>query len=483
MYQDQIIKSLLKTTEMNAIEALELIAGREEYIFTNLSNLGIYESIISYFDKYDKLPSSKYLIEHFTADKNEIGEDLEHILNDTELDISEDLVALVATQLKLNVKKVATEVSKSFGNKVKSGGTEQLNDDLANLVEELVSLESALDVKEHKRGLLAVNPSDIKTVQPAERYKKKYRKRQASESYYIGKFGIDKFDSTLGGINRSDMINILGFTNQGKSPFMRQLTYNFLQQGLNCVFVTLEMSFDSIEDAFYILHANNYKRFGFKVPRITSNKMKQTNLDKKEEDYLFNTVIPDFTSAADMGSLYIIQPENDEYSLNDLFNDVRKIHKTVMPIDILILDYATLMIPSKKVPSPDRDQINRMLRRLRMFALSFDKGRQLTILNAAQSNRNGFDHFLKNDNHLYDLSALSDYNSLERDATIILSIGQTPEDAAASQVRLQCLKSRESAKFLPHSITFDGETGVYMTHTSTDVSEEDALEMLDELDI
>lgn len=483
MYQEQIIKSFFNLPEQETIGALELISGREEFVFKSDLYLAIYESIIKYFDTFDKVPSAKYLIEHYTSDKNEIGEELEALMAKTDVEVTEDLTALVATQLKLNVKKQIAETAKSFSNKVKSGGTELLQDDLAGLIEDLVTYDSALDLKEHKRGLLAVNPNDIKTLQPAERYKKKYRKRQASDSYYIGKFGIEKLDDTLGGLNRSDMVNILGFSGQGKSTWMRQLGYNFLQQNLNVVFVTLEMSFDSIEDAFYVLHANNYKRFGFKCPRISSAKLKQTSLDKKEEQFLFDEVIPDFTSAPGMGSLYVIQPENDEYSINDLFADIRKIHKTIMPVDLLILDYATLMIPSKKVPSPDRDQTNRMLRRLRMFSLAFDKGRQLPIINACQSNRAGFDHFLKHDAHLYDLSALSDYNSLERDATIIMSVGQTPEDAAASQVRIQNLKSRESAKFLPFICTVDGASGTYLTSNSETISEDDALDMLNEIEI
>ena len=153
------------------MDALEIISGREEYVFKNLTYLTIYESIIKYFDSFDKIPSAKYLIEHYTADKSEIADELETLLNNSEVPVTDDLSALVATQLKLNIKKHAVDTTKQFSNKIKAGGTEQLIDDLSSLIEDVVTLESALDLKEHKRGLLAVNPNDIKTVQPLEKYK------------------------------------------------------------------------------------------------------------------------------------------------------------------------------------------------------------------------------------------------------------------------------------------------------------------------
>jgi hypothetical protein len=117
-----------------------------------------------------------------------------------------------------------------------------------------------------------------------------------------------------------------------------------------------------------------------------------------------------------------------------------------------------------------------------MFSLTFDRGRQLTILNAAQSNRGGYEAMLKHPNHLYDLSALSDYNALERDSTIIISVAQTPEDAAANQVRIQNLKSRETAKFLPFLATFDGETGTYHNQVSS-IDDDDAIDIIDQIEV
>ena len=132
--------------------------------------------------------------------------------------------------------------------------------------------------------------------------------KESDRGYYIGKLGSDTIDSAIGGLHNVDLINLGGFTNQGKSPFMRQITYNLLMQGLNCMFVSLEMDYSSIETSFYTLHANNYKVFGFSNPKVTTKEVREATLSEEEEDYLFNQVIEDFNNNDSYGSLYILQP-------------------------------------------------------------------------------------------------------------------------------------------------------------------------------
>lgn len=102
-----------------------------------------------------------------------------------------------------------------------------------------------------------------------------------------------------------------------------------------------------------------------------------------------------------------------------------------------------------------------------------------------QANRSGYDEACspKNQDHLYKMTAIGDYNSIERDSTHIISILQTPDMKAEGVAQLQHLKSRESALFPTHKVQFDGSSGWMRETASLDIDESTIVSAISELEL
>lgn len=120
---------------------------------------------------------------------------------------------------------------------------------------------------------------------------------------------------------------------------------------------------------------------------------------------------------------------------------------------------------------------------MRQEMLSFDGGNGFTYMGACQVNRKGYKDMLADKEHLYDMTAIGDYNSIERDSTVLLSVARTPEDENSRVSRIQNLKARDNKTASPFIINFDGATGLYFSAGTDDISDEDALQQLEELEI
>lgn len=464
-----ILKTILENKDNSAVASIE---GRADYIFTSEETLGIYDSIDTYYNKFDNLPDYNQLETILRVNKkNNLLEALKEV---QEFNYKEKIAKpIIEVKLQEYAKNKALTITNDIRNSLKSLGYDKVRETLQVSVDKISKIISDSNPVESKQALMYGDRS-------VERFKKRYERAKKTGGSIIAKFGIDRIDDALGGYSRSDMINVGGFTNQGKSPLLRYLAYNALQQGLNVVFVPLETGQEETENFFYTLHANNYKKFGNNIPRITNKKIRNGKLTKKEEDYLISC-IEDFNHNGD-GSLYILRPQDSQYCMDNLMSDLRKINNTLMEVDVLVLDYLSLLRPNSIDTYIDKSMINLMHTRMRQEMVNFDNGRGFIYMGAFQMNRKGYLDMLADKEHLYDLTAVGDYNAIERDSTIMLSIARTNEDEQARLARIQSLKCRDDKKFQPFTITFDGETGNFLG-TTDNISEEDALEELEELEI
>lgn len=475
MYAKKILNSILEGDS----SAFPAIGDKVSMVFDDKEDRAFYEVLYGYFLKYDKIPSRQYLDDFFAMEKSNPAVKSYTSLLDEGSEVTDDLPALIQLQIRYNVKQATLEETANYQNRLKIGNSSDIKELSYEYQSKISEFNQFLEDSAHKRGLLY---GEDKRGQ----FEKKYRDRKESDQgYYIGKTGFPTIDNAIGGIHSVDKITLLGFTNQGKSPLMRQIGYNLIQQGLNGMMISLEMNYDSIETSFYTLHANNHKVFGLNKPKITTKSIKEGTLTEEEEDYLFNEVIDDFNLNENYGSLYILQPE-DRFCMDDLIMEVTKVHITQMPLDFLLIDYAVpLILPSKTRSSFSTEDYNSMHRRLRLFGLSFDHGRGLPIIDCCQSNRAGFDEACsaKNTEKLYKLTAIGDYNSIERDSTHIMSILQTPDMKAEGLVQFQHLKSRESNLFPHYKAQLDGATGWIRETASLDIDEDELSSAIEELEL
>ena len=65
-------------------------------------------------------------------------------------------------------------------------------------------------------------------------------------------------DKLYGGINRGEITIFAGGSGAGKSLFMQNMSLNWAEAGLNCVYITLELSEFAFIDA-YVCNADGQK--------------------------------------------------------------------------------------------------------------------------------------------------------------------------------------------------------------------------------
>jgi replicative DNA helicase len=476
MYQDQILYSIL---EGNATAFGEINMDNVHMVFTDKSNEDLYNVLFEFYLKNNKVPSASFLKDYFDLEKGSLASKAYKNLDSDTLTKSEDLIPLIKLQLHSVVKEKQLDLNKNHSVKLAMSSASEMKELQYKYQSDVSNLNGFLEDSSHKRGLMFGD-------QAINAYQKQYQDRKNSDrGYYICKTGFAAIDNVIGGVHSVDKFTILGYTNQGKSPLERQMAYNQLLQGMNIMFISLEMDYESIQTSFYALHANNYKVFGLNRPKITTKKIREATLTQEEEDFLFGEVAQDFNNNSEYGTLYILQPDS-EFSMDDLIMEVNKVDQSVMPIDLLYVDYAVPLIkPSKNRSSFDREDYNAMHRRFRLFGLTFRKGEGLAIFDCAQANRSGFIDAIakKNKDNMYSMAAIGDFNALEKDSTNIISILQTDDMIAEGIVQIQHLKSRESKLFPAFRPAFDGSCGWFRETISTGVSDDEVDSLILEIEL
>lgn len=294
-----------------------------------------------------------------------------------------------------------------------------------------------------------------------------YKKREKDPLTNIGLFvDLEKIDRAFRGIKLGDLFIIAAFVGQGKSTVAVNVAYSGMTQGLNGLFVTLEMQFDEMRNMFYVLHSSfpswyaypEYKDF---TGKITYDQIRYSELSKLEKTFFFS-VCDDFgTGRDDFGELFLSKPPGNctpsllEMMLNEKNNELKSRNKV---LDFLVVDYVGLMVQDKKEKYGDwKTDLNNMIRWFKNLTINFDGGRGLRIITPFQFNRQGNKDAIKNDG-IYTLSALSDANEAERSADGIIALYDTEEMRNSGIVKISCLKNRDGAHFAPFEANLDFAT-------------------------
>lgn len=473
MFQKQLIKSIVKYRDAGSVNKLQSKAYK---LFLDKNLYQLFKTVSSLTMKYNEVPDSKFLREFFKLEKDSKAKDsFISIANDKTIETTPNIQGLIDQQITFCAKKQTLTLLKEYQDDIKLANGTELKDTTSSLLDEVATINKLLEQDPDTEGLMFYNPETDQDNYIKNRIISEYDlRKQGTKGYYKFDLGIPQIDQIIGGVHSVDFIGILGYVKNGKSFLARQIAYNALCQKKNVVFITLEMSFESIQHSFFALHANNIEYWGYDSIKIKTADIRSGTLSAKAEEFFKDKVIDDFTTNPNMGSLYIKQPTRD-YSPSILFSDIKQIQSNIFDIDCLVIDYPTLLKPNSGYR--DRESYNELFRELRHFGLTHS----LPIIFPLQSNRAGYNNALKDKNNLFSPDAISDYNSIEREATHIFSIITTPEMKQAGQSQIQHLLSRESGLCPPIRINSNFETGT-LTALNT-ISKEDAETMIDEIEI
>lgn len=277
-------------------------------------------------------------------------------------------------------------------------------------------------------------------------YEKNKKERTSGEHSYYG-IGLDHFKNLK--LRKGQLITIGGFTSEGKSIWLRYLTYILaVNYGLNGVFFSFEMPYDEIRAMFSILHANNKKIFP-NTPKVSLEDFNTGMLTDEQEDFLWSVADPDLLNNPNYGSILIDQPNKPRYRMIDLQERLTEIENSIMPIHVTAIDYLTMMYPiTSDKGRPDTSDYNQMFKDFKNMAMthrcSSGEITKFIAISAAQISRAGRDEAKKNEG-VYDISAFSHYSEIERSSDILLTSYAPEEFRAISKSRLQNLKNRGGA--------------------------------------
>lgn len=304
-----------------------------------------------------------------------------------------------------------------------------------------------------------------------------YQKRKREPS--VGLFtNLRKIDDVFRGIKLGDLFIIAAFVAQGKTTLAINMAYSGVYQGLNGLFVTMEMTFSEMRDMINVLHTCNTewiknKKFKNLVGKLSYEKIRYGELNPQEEEF-FTTAVKDFGERDDFGELKIYQPDEtmtpSRFEM-ELYNYKTELEEKGKTLDFVVLDYVGLMVQDKEKSYGDYNtDLNNIIKRLKNVAINFDDGRGLRVITPFQVNRDGWKDACKNDGQ-YKLTALSNAHEAERSPDGIITLFMTEESKRLGSVKMGCLKNRDGAHFTPFDANID-----FISRSITDMarSKEDA---------
>ena len=319
--------------------------------------------------------------------------------------------------------------------------------------------------------------------------------KEAIDAYYAKKSDplttlgmytfLQKIDDSCRGFKPGQLIIVAGYVGQAKTILSTNFAYYGVYQGLNGLYITLEMSYDEIRDMFYTLHASaphwfKHPKYGKLAGKLTYDDIYYGELSDMSEEF-YKEILNDFNSGSNnYGHLYLIQP--DEKLTPDKLEALAEDYNTRLKeigeqLDFLVVDYVGLMVPNKSERYGDYNvDLNNIIKRLKNYALTFDGGRKLRVITPFQINRTGWKNALKNDG-LYSLSDLSSANESERSADIVITNFFTPEMQKSSMMKIACLKHRKGAIFPPFEVHVDFNTKHIRDFIQTKTEEEGLTEI------
>jgi archaellum biogenesis ATPase FlaH len=221
-----------------------------------------------------------------------------------------------------------------------------------------------------------------------------------------------------GGLNRKEMTVFSANSGVGKSITMSNLSFNFLKQGLNVCYISLELSEEVVAKRFDSIMT------GVGQSEIFKNVSRVAILVQE--------------MCRKMGRLIIKRMPESTTNANHIRAYLKEYERMYGHIpDVLCVDYMDIMTSNNKISAENLFVKDKYIaEELRSIANDFD----LVLITASQQNRSGMQ--VKNEE--LGQSAVAGGISKVNTADNWISIIQTPQMKAAGEYMLKFLKTRSS---------------------------------------
>lgn len=269
--------------------------------------------------------------------------------------------------------------------------------------------------------------------------------------------GIEWIDKvTSGGIYRNGHFLgvVVAAPNVGKSIILSNLAYNFLQQDLNVLIISLEMSQNVYGRRITSLIADScIDTLGFYADDA------RANIEKFHKEHPNSRlIIKEWPSAG-------ATPNTIDAYIETLIN------KNSKP-DVIVLDYLNLLKPSNHHYTGDKQyiQIGYITKEVRGLSTKYG----IPIFSATQSNRAGYE------NTETSLTNISQSTAVAEDADFIMAAYRFDEDLMNGILRMKVIKSRLGGKDYPaHQYQIDKDTLLLIDKGDATIDVDDGVDLND----
>ncbi len=322
-----------------------------------------------------------------------------------------------------------------------------------------------------------------------ESFAKEYERMESDPLAGIGQFtGLRQMDEALKGAKRGELWTHAAFTGGMKSTLALNWIYNqAVYYRHSSVILSLEMPYPQVRRILYAIHSSHGKfdsiRRKLKINKcLDYSQIRDGELPAEHKKFLLDYVIPDFNDPDNKyGHIHVevSDPDKSDYTINDLHSRLQLLYQKDPGIRMVIVDHAGLM-QSRNKYSSTTDRLNEVLRDLKRFSMSFNRGTGIAVVALFQISREGFKAAEKNGGK-YNLTHLSYANEAERSSDIVTAGWVDEELMNSNLIKYQCLKTRDNKPFP------DFYAGVLwpcrLIYTTTDVSPGDSKKAGEEIDI
>jgi len=244
--------------------------------------------------------------------------------------------------------------------------------------------------------------------------------------------GFEAIDQVEGGFRRTELVYVIGRKGTGKSILLLNLAYNACKVGYNVLLFSLEISKEDYE-----------RRLAACACSISSNNLKRATLNtadyKRFEQYIDNLKHNKTIDGNQMGAFVIIDvPNQCKPAFIDSTLALEQTKRNIQ-FDIVVIDYAGLMMPDIDVPEKRHQQGNIALSLKRIA-----RKRNCVVYSAAQMSRQGKNDMQQKGGHAESAYiAESDQVGDHIDWGISIKIVNPESDYAI----LESFKTRDAAPF------------------------------------
>ena len=305
----------------------------------------------------------------------------------------------------------------------------------------------------------------------------------------IGQFsGIEQMDVALKGAKRGELWTHAAFTGGMKSTLALNWVYNqAVHYQHSSVFYSLEMPYPQVRRILFAIHSAHGK---FKEIRkelgigrsLFYQRVRDGELEENERKFLFEFVAPDLTNPSNQyGSIHIevADPDKTDFNIVDMRSKTELLYSKDPSIRMVVVDHAGLM-SSRNMYRSTTEKLNEVVRDLKRFAMSFNRGAGIAVFTLFQLSREGYKAAEKSGGN-YNLTHLSYANECERSSDVVTAAWVDTELREKNLLKIMCLKSRDDQPFK------EFYAGVLwpcrLIHTTHDITPEAAQRAGDEIDL